>query len=106
MTYISPSIGARTALLLSTSFAGFAVAVPAAAQDAAAQGQIQQQSSSSPASSENEILVTGSRVGRSTFETPNPVTVLDSEDVANLGLVNVAEVVRQLPQNSNFFSAN
>ncbi len=56
--------------------------------------------------SDGEIIVTGSRVGRSTFETPNPVTVLDSGDIQNLGLNNVAEVVKQLPQNSNFFSAN
>jgi outer membrane receptor protein involved in Fe transport len=55
---------------------------------------------------DQQILVTGSRVSRSTFETPNPVTVLNSEDIENLGLINVAEVVKQLPQNSNFFSAN
>ncbi|MBT2134770.1 TonB-dependent receptor [Croceibacterium sp. LX-88] len=56
--------------------------------------------------SENQIVVTGSRVTRSTFETPNPVTVLDSEDIQALGLNNVAEVVSQLPSNSNFFAAN
>src|SRR5690349_21901155 len=53
-----------------------------------------------------EVVVTGSRVGRSTFTTPNPVTVMDSKDIENLGLVNVGEVLGQLPQNSNFFSAN
>ncbi len=58
------------------------------------------------ADSENQIVVTGSRVSRSTFETPNPVTVLDSEDIEKLGLNNVAEVVSQLPSNSNFFAAN
>ena len=58
------------------------------------------------AKSDSEIIVTGSRVGRSTFETPNPVTVMNTEDIEDLGLNNVAEVVKQLPQNSNFFSAN
>jgi outer membrane receptor protein involved in Fe transport len=108
MTCISPSLGARTALKLSTSLAALAVAIPAAAQDAAPQAEAQQPSPAPAASgeNENEILVTGSRVRRSTFETPNPVTVLGSEEVENLGLVNVAEVVKQLPQNSNFFSAN
>src|SRR5690349_21489217 len=53
-----------------------------------------------------EVVVTGSRVGRSTFTTPNPVTVMDSKDIENLGLVNVGEVLSQLPQNSNFFAAN
>ena len=57
-------------------------------------------------SDEPEILVTGSRVSRSTFETPNPTTVLDAEDIEDLGLNNVGEVVKQLPQNSNFFAAN
>jgi iron complex outermembrane receptor protein len=63
------------------------------------------------ASSENtgqlsEVVVTGSRVARSTFTTPNPVTVLNSKDIDNLGLVNVGDVLAQLPQNSNFFAAN
>ncbi len=53
-----------------------------------------------------EVIVTGSRVARSTFTTPNPVTVLDSKDIQNLGLTNVGEVLGELPQNSNFFAAN
>jgi len=61
----------------------------------------------SPASgSVEEVVVTGSRVGRSTFNTPNPVTVLDSKDIQNLGLTNVGGVLGELPQNSNFFAAN
>jgi outer membrane receptor protein involved in Fe transport len=69
----------------------------------------QEQAPATPAAApadENQIVVTGSRVSRSTFETPNPVTVLDSEDIEKLGLNNVAEVVSQLPSNSNFFAAN
>ena len=53
-----------------------------------------------------EVVVTGSRVGRTTFTTPNPVTVLDAKDIQNLGLTNVGEVLGELPQNSNFFAAN
>jgi outer membrane receptor protein involved in Fe transport len=53
-----------------------------------------------------EVVVTGSRVGRSTFTTPNPVTVLDSKDIQNLGLTNVGGILGELPQNSNFFAAN
>jgi iron complex outermembrane recepter protein len=61
-----------------------------------------------PASSTplEEVVVTGSRVARSTFTTPNPVTVLDSQDIQNLGLTNVGQVLGELPQNSNFFAAN
>jgi iron complex outermembrane recepter protein len=53
-----------------------------------------------------EVVVTGSRIERSTFNTPNPVTVLGSKDIENLGLVNVGDVLGELPQNSNFFAAN
>jgi iron complex outermembrane recepter protein len=53
-----------------------------------------------------EVVVTGSRVARSTFTTPKPVTVLDAKDIQNLGLTNVGEVLGELPQNSNFFAAN
>jgi iron complex outermembrane recepter protein len=52
-----------------------------------------------------EVVVTGSRVARSTFTTPSPVTVLDQKDIQNLGLVNTGDVLAELPQNSNFFSA-
>jgi len=73
---------------------------------ATAQDQDEETSTSAAADDDSEIIVTGSRVGRSTFDTPNPVTVLNSEDIEDLGLNNVGEVVKQLPQNSNFFSAN
>ena len=53
-----------------------------------------------------EVVVTGSRIERSTFNSPNPVTVLGSKDIENLGLVNVGDVLGELPQNSNFFAAN
>jgi iron complex outermembrane receptor protein len=53
-----------------------------------------------------QVVVTGSRIERSTFNTPNPVTVLSSKDTDNLGLVNVGDVLAELPQNSNFFAAN
>jgi outer membrane cobalamin receptor len=52
------------------------------------------------------IIVTGSRVARSTFTSSSPVTVLNAEDIEKLNLNNVAEVVAQMPSNSNFFAAN
>jgi iron complex outermembrane recepter protein len=54
----------------------------------------------------SEVVVTGSRIERSTFNTPNPVTVLNAQDIQNLGITNVGEVLNQLPQNSSFFAAN
>ena len=52
------------------------------------------------------IIVTGSRVSKSTFDEASPVTVLDQKTIENLNLNNVGEVVAQLPSNSNFFAPN
>jgi iron complex outermembrane recepter protein len=73
--------------------------VAAIAQDAG-------QQSTSQGGGLEEIVVTGSRIARSTFTTPNPVTVLNSQDINNLGLTNVGQVLGELPANSNFFAAN
>ena len=53
-----------------------------------------------------EVVVTGSRVARSTFTAPNPVTVMGAQEIQKLGLTNVGDVIAQMPQNSNFFAAN
>src|SRR5690349_18212879 len=55
---------------------------------------------------DSEVVVTGSRLSRSTFTAPTPVTVINNQDIEKLALTNVANVVQQLPQNSNFFAAN
>ena len=46
-----------------------------------------------------EIVVTGSRLTRSGFTTPNPVTVIGAAQIQQLGQVNIGEAVRTLPQN-------
>jgi outer membrane receptor protein involved in Fe transport len=47
-----------------------------------------------------EVTVTGSRIKRSSdFDSPNPTTVIDSSFMENLGIVNVAEAIAQLPAN-------
>lgn len=47
-----------------------------------------------------EITVTGSRIRRTTdFDTPNPTTVVNSDFLKNLGIVNIGEAVKQLPAN-------
>src|SRR5688500_11922714 len=47
----------------------------------------------------DEVTVTGSRIRRNGFEAPNPLTVIGSEQMEQLGQVNVAEVLNSLPQN-------
>ena len=45
----------------------------------------------------DEIVVTGSRIQRSTLVTPNPVTVLDSSDIEVSGAVNIGDLLNELP---------
>src|SRR5690606_30637827 len=43
-------------------------------------------------------------ISRSGFDSPQPLSVIDAEQIENLGLVNVGDVVRTLPQNTPFFT--
>jgi outer membrane receptor protein involved in Fe transport len=76
-------------------------AMPAMAQEQAgapvgAQGQTGAAASATAASQES-IIVTGSRIQRSTFDTPAPVTVLGADDLARRGVTNIAEAIAELP---------
>jgi outer membrane receptor protein involved in Fe transport len=51
-----------------------------------------------------EITVTGSRIARSGFDSSQPLSVIDSTQIQNLGIVNVGDVMRTLPQNTAFFT--
>lgn len=54
-----------------------------------------------------EVTVTGTRIRRDDFSAPTPTTVVDSEFMESLGVVNVAEMIVQMPSNvSNFQPAN
>jgi outer membrane receptor protein involved in Fe transport len=101
-------MGAHACVRVLVAFAGVVLSVAATGVAVAQDAGPTPATSGAPASGGNveEVVVTGSRVGRSTFTTPNPVTVLDSKDIQNLGLTNVGEVLGELPQNSNFFAAN
>jgi len=44
-----------------------------------------------------EIIVTGSRVMRSGFNTPTPVTVFGADQIQRAGAVNVAQVLNEIP---------
>ncbi|SHF05423.1 Outer membrane receptor proteins, mostly Fe transport [Microbulbifer donghaiensis] len=45
-----------------------------------------------------EVVVTGSRIQRSTFETPSPTSVIDSESIKMSGELNLNEVLSTMPQ--------
>ena len=51
-----------------------------------------------------EIIVTGSRVARTGFDSPQPLTTIDAKQIEDLGIVNVGDVVRTMPQNTPFFT--
>lgn len=83
----------RLCLLAASALAGLA---PIAAQ---AQGDADatQSSSAQGASEQDAIIVTGSRLSRSTFDTSSPVTLLGGEDLARRGVTNIAEAITELP---------
>ncbi|HWJ68441.1 MAG TPA: TonB-dependent receptor [Sphingobium sp.] len=65
------------------------MATPAFAQDAAA--------AQDTAGSEQAIIVTGSRIARTGFDQPTPVTVLGAEQIERQAVTNVAQVLNDLP---------
>ena len=70
-----------------------ALAMPALAADAAA-----------GADDLEEIQVTGTRITRQDYVSPNPVTTLDAADLERLGINNVGDAILQIPQNVSQFS--
>lgn len=45
-----------------------------------------------------EVIVTGSRVARSGFDTPTPLTLVNAEAIENTGFTNIDDVLLRLPQ--------
>ncbi|MBT2187326.1 TonB-dependent receptor plug domain-containing protein [Sphingobium nicotianae] len=59
--------------------------------------QAQTSQSSAETASDQAIIVTGSRLGRTTFDTPTPVTVLGGDNLKQLAITNVGVGLNQLP---------
>ena len=74
-------------------------ALTSGAQIASAQQQQQQQQKT-----DEEIVVTGSRVRQTGFDSPQPLSVIDASTIQDLGIVNTGDVLRQMPQNTAFFT--
>ena len=52
-----------------------------------------------------EIIITGSRIKRTTdFDTPNPTTIVDDSYLHNLGIVNLGDAMIQIPSNVSTFT--
>ena len=82
------ALSRRATLVCGTAIAGLLLPTGVAAQERAA---------SEPES--EAIVVTGSRIKKDGFDSAVPLTVVDSELIANLGQTNAAEVIRLIPQN-------
>ena len=93
-----------TSALCSLAVIGFFGATPAWAQTAPSDGQ-----SSSPAplaspttdpqddDSKKDIVVTGSRIKRSAFNSPSPIAVIDPEIAEKRGVIDTAEMLQSSP---------
>jgi len=75
----------RAALLLSTALGAAMLAGAVQAQDTTEGGAVE------------EVVVTGSRIQRSGFTTPTPVTVLGEKQLEQLNVTNVGQILNQLP---------
>jgi iron complex outermembrane recepter protein len=75
----------KTFLLASTVAIGGGYAVPALAQDGAAQA-------------DTDIIVTGSRIRSANLESVSPVLQVSSEEFAQRGVVRTEDLINQLPQ--------
>jgi outer membrane receptor protein involved in Fe transport len=59
----------------------------------------QEQEQQTQLSSLEQITITGTRIRRDDFTSPTPTTVIDSEFLQNLGIVNAGDAMKQMPQN-------
>ncbi|MEO6040918.1 MAG: TonB-dependent receptor, partial [Croceibacterium sp.] len=91
-TVVSLSALALASLWPSAAVAQGSGAAASAPDDRRAPAEPAAESTSGPA-----IIVTGSRLARSTFNTPSPVTVLGAEELGRLQVTNVGQATAQLP---------
>jgi iron complex outermembrane recepter protein len=51
-----------------------------------------------------EVQVTGSRILQKDFQSPNPITTIDAEQLERLGINNIGDAIIQVPQNVSQFT--
>ncbi|MDB5718440.1 MAG: cirA 3 [Sphingomonas bacterium] len=85
---------ALTSALLWSGAASAQDAIPADVATTPAQASVPAETS---AAASADIIVTGSRLSRSTFNSPSPVTVLGGEEFERLAITNVGEGISELP---------
>ncbi|UIJ46986.1 TonB-dependent receptor [Sphingomonas cannabina] len=98
MTYMLRRRLLATTLLISAA----AFTTPAFAQDAGSSNQAATQDSQTAEGqgAGEDIVVTGSLFRRTDTETPSPVTVLTSDNLAKAGITSIAEAIRSISADS------
>lgn len=95
------AITLRKTLGAGVSCLALTIAVPAMAQNAEGDEQVLSSDGGSPLTVQEEgnvtIVVSGSRVPRSTFDTPLPVTILDAEDLQKSSPSTLAAALNNQP---------
>ncbi len=98
-------IGASAMALLSVIAHPAAAADPQAADPQAAPAQGNDQSAEEMAEFE-EIVVTGSRIRRTNLTAPNPVSIIDSEQILASGETDISTLLREIPALHTSLPAN
>jgi iron complex outermembrane receptor protein len=80
--------------------AGTGLALPAFAQDVPAAAPQTTEAAAAP-TNDGDIVVTGSLFRRTDTETPSPLTVLTSENLARAGITTVSDAVRSISADSS-----
>jgi iron complex outermembrane receptor protein len=85
-----------SALKLCTALASVTLSVMSAYAQTAPE-PAEQEAPPPEAATADDIIVTGSRIGRSGFTAPSPLTVVDAEQLNNAGVTNVGQLAQQVP---------
>jgi outer membrane receptor protein involved in Fe transport len=94
------AVSTRSALISLSALAAASLWPAAASAQVSGASTTEPQDQAAPAESTTDgqaIIVTGSRLARTTFDTPSPVTVLGAEELDRLQKVNVGQAVSELP---------
>jgi iron complex outermembrane receptor protein len=85
--------------LRSAAAVGIAIGMitPASAQDAPAEAQAEAPTTAAAATEDAPIIVTGSRIRRSPFNTPDPVTIIEPELAQAQGQLSTADMIQSSP---------
>lgn len=98
---MTSKIRARCSATTALTLIGLLAAHPVAAQNAAPATGADETADSADGAADQIITVTGSRVARSGFTTPTPVTAITSDDLARSSPSTIADALRTMPVLTN-----